>query len=420
MRSVLAVALGLAACAPRAPAGPAAPPAQTEQPATGAAVEPAAASPAAPAGPGTGGGQEPGASTPDGAAPADPVVAAIEQAINDTHAARHACWARGAADSYKLAGRVVLRVQFGAAGAPVVTVRDDEPQDPVLTQCLVALYEGHAWPDVFAPGTAVELPFAFQTPRYQYTVQAEHVPAQNAGNALAGRAVLTVPNTGNDDLALVLLESERVNETRKLMTVTHDRTTTLLYVIDGQAEILPAAGRAGPRVAAGQAISIPPGTPYAVRAAEAPLRAAQIFVPMGPDATGRPATAPARGRRGARLPAVQAAPQIFPIAGGQAEIALYLDRASGHEAASLAVVTARPGMRIPPHVHERETEMVLVLAGTGTMTVDGDTYPIAPMTAIQIPPGIEHAVEIDGAEPLRALQVYTPSGPEQRFKQPAP
>jgi quercetin dioxygenase-like cupin family protein len=116
---------------------------------------------------------------------------------------------------------------------------------------------------------------------------------------------------------------------------------------------------------------------------------------------------------------VQAAPKVYPIAGGQAEIGIYFDRASGHEAASLATLTARPGMRIPAHVHERETEMVLVLAGTGTMTIDGDTYPIAPMTAIQIPPGTEHAVVVDGPEPLRALQVYTPSGPEQRFKQPA-
>jgi mannose-6-phosphate isomerase-like protein (cupin superfamily) len=177
-------------------------------------------------------------------------------------------------------------------------------------------------------------------------------------------------------------------------------------------------------VGAGQAISIPPGTPYAVRAAGAPLTAVQIFVPAGPELAlrGQPAQdtapAPARGRRGARLPAVQATPQRYPIAGGQGEVDIYVDRASGHEAASLATLTARPGMRIPAHVHARETEVVLVLAGAGTMTVDGDTYPIAPMTAIQIPPGVEHAVAVEGAEPLRVLQVYTPSGPEQRFKQP--
>ena len=62
--------------------------------------------------------------------------------------------------------------------------------------------------------------------------------------------------------------------------------------------------------------------------------------------------------------------------------------------------------------------MVLVLEGQGTMTIAGESYPIAPMTAVQIPPGVEHAVVFEGDAPVRALQVYTPSGPEQRFRQP--
>ncbi len=368
-------------------------------------------------------------------------VAAIEQAVNDTRAARHTCWARGAVNDYRLAGRVTLRVQFGAGGSPVVTVRDDEPQSPWLTSCLLDLYQGHAWPAVFAPGTAVELPFAFEAPRYQYTVQAEHVPwlvlkGEPSGDAPGSapdptprdpspwRVLLDAVNTGNDDIAVVLVEiqaaSERVGAPPQSALVAHERITMLFYVIDGQAEIVSAAGqRAGQLVRAGQAISVPPGTPYAVRPTDAQLTAVQIFVPAGPELALRgpaPAdTAPARGRRGARLPRVKTAPQIYPIASGQAEIGLYFDRASGHEAASLATLTAQPGMRIP--AHERETEMVLVLAGTGAMTIDGDTYPIAPMTAIQIPPGTEHAVVASGPEPLRVLQVYTPSGPEQRFKQ---
>lgn len=442
MRSVLALALGLAACAPRAPAGPAATPAATPTATPTATTDPAGQPAAEPAGPGTTGsagvsGRAPDATAQDSAEPADAVVAAIEQAVNDTRAARHACWARGAADDYRLAGRVTLRVQLGAGGAPVVTVRDDEPRDPVLTQCLVALYERHAWPDGLAPGTAVELPFAFQAPRYQYTVQAEHVPpGQDADGARRGRVLLDAANTGNDDIAVVLVEltPTRGRADMRLLAdpLMHARTTVIFYVIDGQAEIASAEIRRRQVMSAGQAISIPPGTPYALHATEAPATVVQIFVPAGParalrgqpapGATPTPATdtttAPPRGHGYASLPAVQAAPRIYPIAAGQGEVGLYFDRASGHAAASLATLTARPGMRIPAHAHARETEMVLVLAGTGTMTIDGDTYPIAPMTAIQIPPGVEHAVVVSGPEPLRALQVYTPSGPEQRFKQP--
>jgi quercetin dioxygenase-like cupin family protein len=171
-------------------------------------------------------------------------------------------------------------------------------------------------------------------------------------------------------------------------------------------------------------VAIPPDMGHAVRfVPDARLTMVQIAVPASAALwpvveTPAPGAKPARRGREPTLPAVQTRPQVFPIAGGQAEVGILYDRAGGHEAASLATFTARPGLRIPAHVHERETEVVLILEGTGTMTIDGETHPIAPMTAVQIPPGVEHAVVFEGDAPVRALQVYTPSGPEQRFKQP--
>jgi mannose-6-phosphate isomerase-like protein (cupin superfamily) len=36
--------------------------------------------------------------------------------------------------------------------------------------------------------------------------------------------------------------------------------------------------------------------------------------------------------------------------------------------------------------------------------------------AVQIPPDLEHSARIVSEEPLKAVQFYTPAGPEQRFK----
>src|SRR5690606_8461875 len=70
------------------------------------------------------------------------------------------------------------------------------------------------------------------------------------------------------------------------------------------------------------------------------------------------------------------------------------------------------------HVHARETEVVYVLEGTGTMTVNGVALAIEPTSVVQVPPGATHSFTATSL--LRALQIYAPAGPEQRFKRPAP
>lgn len=387
-------------------------------------------------------GEEPAAAGDESAAQAEDLdarrIAAIEQAVNQTRAARHDCWARGAADDYRLEGRVMLGVRFEGDGpdevAPSVTVLDDEPGDQVLASCLVALYEGHAWPPVFSPGTAIELPFGFHAPRYQYTVQAEHVSPRAldehaTGGQVEARVLLDTQSTGNPAVALSLVTARGDVE---MPLQGHARATEMLYVLEG-ALALRAPGDTGASVSvtAGQAAHVAPGVPYILaHAGDAPAVAVQILTPAGPQRQFR-GQAPedllvgeaARGLpRAGALPLVRAAPEaheVYEIPGGQ--VAFFFEPGvTGSDAAYLGVLTAEPGVRIPAHRHPGETEVVLVLAGTGVMTVDGDAHPVGPMTAAQIPPGIEHAVEITGAEPLRALQVYTPSGPEQRFKAPRP
>jgi mannose-6-phosphate isomerase-like protein (cupin superfamily) len=42
------------------------------------------------------------------------------------------------------------------------------------------------------------------------------------------------------------------------------------------------------------------------------------------------------------------------------------------------------------HYHKRTTEIYLVLEGTGEMELDGQRFPVKPMTAIYIKPGCRH------------------------------
>jgi len=56
--------------------------------------------------------------------------------------------------------------------------------------------------------------------------------------------------------------------------------------------------------------------------------------------------------------------------------------------ASLHIVDIQEDSRT--HYHKGMTEIYLVLEGQGHMELDGQLFPIKPMTAIYIPPGCRH------------------------------
>lgn len=137
----------------------------------------------------------------------------------------------------------------------------------------------------------------------------------------------------------------------------------------------------------------------------------------GPDpcGTGIP-TAPEPERiaivvRGADTPA-------HVIARGQGSAQIFHDRSTS-PSASLTVLVLAPGASVPPHRHPDSVEMLYVLEGSATMRVDGVTFELGPGDVVWIPMNAEHEALVTGEVPLRAVQVYTPAGPEARFR-PAP
>jgi mannose-6-phosphate isomerase-like protein (cupin superfamily) len=74
------------------------------------------------------------------------------------------------------------------------------------------------------------------------------------------------------------------------------------------------------------------------------------------------------------------------------------------------------GAAVPEHQHDGSWEVLATIEGKGTLTVAGKPIELAPRSVVAIPPATKHAfVPTDGAH-LVAIQIYTPPGPEERFK----
>lgn len=114
---------------------------------------------------------------------------------------------------------------------------------------------------------------------------------------------------------------------------------------------------------------------------------------------------------------------VHLIAEGKAGARILLDAttAPGLREAAMTELLMLAGSTVPEHTHDRSAELLYILSGTGTMTLGDRTFEVKPGMAIYIPAGMKHSLKVETKiEPLRAVQVYTPGGPEQRFKQSAP
>lgn len=92
-----------------------------------------------------------------------------------------------------------------------------------------------------------------------------------------------------------------------------------------------------------------------------------------------------------------------------------LAAADGGEAIGASLYELDPGARSwPYHYHEANAEAIYVLAGEGTLRLDGDEHPLAPGTYAALPVGASggHRVVNDGEEPLRYLMVSTMVEPD--------
>ena len=82
--------------------------------------------------------------------------------------------------------------------------------------------------------------------------------------------------------------------------------------------------------------------------------------------------------------------------------------------ASLEALLMAKGASIPEHDHP-SWEHIAVLAGSGRFKLGGSDYPVKPGSIFHIPIGVRHSFAADAGSEVVAVQLYSPSGPEQRF-----
>jgi putative monooxygenase len=105
-------------------------------------------------------------------------------------------------------------------------------------------------------------------------------------------------------------------------------------------------------------------------------------------------------------------------AGGRLEVRILLDpESSGAENGALSILDGAPDLVVPEHVHASSAEVLLVEEGDGTMRLGDREVPVRAGSAIYVPPGMLHSFRGAGTARLRAIQIYAPAGPEQRFRQ---
>lgn len=355
-------------------------------------------------------------------------IQAIAKALNEFGPAVHTCWARAAADDFRLHGQVVLTIDFVEPGVGRTKVSEDQAQDQVLNGCLVSLWNDYRWPEIFAAGDRIQLPpLEFVAPDSQHTVASSHVAVHElAGGKAKARVVLDEANTGNAQAALSLLTME---EGSKVPLHTHT-SAELIFMLSG-AGVVEGIGTPQ-KVGPGSAIYIPAGTVHGFE--HTGQEAAEILVfyaPGGPEgrfkagrqgAASQPAGTTAftgkLPRRGPR-PQVRDVSAVSPlkILGGKAKVRILFDEAIAKDkAAYIGALSAESGTLVPLHRHSGSSEYLFVIEGQAEMKIGGRVIPVQPGDGIQIPPGVEHGVSFSGAGVFKAVQFYTPAGPEQRFR----
>jgi len=354
-------------------------------------------------------------------------IEAITRAVNDRAGQIQACYKRATAQRLDVDGRVILELTLGEQGR-VASVRPetDEPGSAQLASCLVGLYEAHQFPPIFDPGDTILLPLSFVAAFEQYTVARAHVHPNEAVPGIVATVMLDGDSTGNEAASMTHLDLAPGTD-----VPLHTHTSAeLLYFGAGGGRVWGVRGaKRGEDVAADTAVYVAPGVPHALRVGDQGARVLQLYAPGGPEqrfegreAPGNAAVSEAERRKLARkrgvgqplVAALKDAP-VYPIAGGKASVAFLFDpRTTGDGGAYLGAMTIQSGTRVPEHTHDRSTELLYVLEGTGSMTVGDQSYDVGPAMAIQVPAFRRHS--FTASSDVRILQYYAPAGPENRFR----
>lgn len=88
----------------------------------------------------------------------------------------------------------------------------------------------------------------------------------------------------------------------------------------------------------------------------------------------------------------------------------------GPTLSALQHLTYLPGAHVKPHRHVYVTEVIYVLKGNLTLRIGQETKVMGPDTTAYIPPQTFHEYRNDSGDVVQFLQFYSPSGPEEEYR----
>jgi quercetin dioxygenase-like cupin family protein len=330
----------------------------------------------------------------------DERLAAIQKAMNELRGAAQECWAAAATERFDIEGELTFQIAIGAGRAQASAVHDTA-RNAKLATCVTQLLAAYPW----APplhGQTIQLPFKFRAPDGQNTIDRALVAwnGQGSGPARVSVAVLLDENnTGNDAASMFELAIAAGASTGLRRA---DRAELWYFLGAGQ------VGFAGAKhaVAAGDMMYAPKGAAREVAAATEDVHAVVVMVPGGREGAARSGALPTPEATGAATGAAGPTPVLLPAAGAKSFVP--------DKTLAASVVALPASTKVAEHMHGNETELWYMLAGAGTLTVNGVDLPVSPTSVVQIPKNAKHAFAV--TTDCRALQIFTPAGPEQRFK----
>jgi quercetin dioxygenase-like cupin family protein len=362
----------------------------------------------------------------------------------------HRCFEVALADRLDVAGNVEVEVEVGNGGkvtsARALPADADADADKLvgsdLSDCLLA--SATTWEfEGIEVGAAVVLPFSFQGQASQFVVKASDVPERGPGvgkRNSSGR-VRTPPFTVKVLADLVNVHAEQVSLTvlsvgpaSRVAMHRHPRSAKLLFLIKGKARLLGPRGRPPQKMSEGTAVFVPPGYPHVIENMGRQKKAVflQAFAPPGPervyrdprdpqgradfevirDAARAKLPPPANGRLVARDVAEV---KPVPILGGKGTVRILVDeKSTGRRELAVDFLEISPGAELSVHQHAGTTELLYILSGGGTLTLDNEKHRFGAAEVLHIPAGRSHSLKFSG-DKTSAIQIYAPAGPEQNL-----
>lgn len=330
-------------------------------------------------------------------------LAAIQKAMNELDEAAQQCWAIAATERFDIEGDIEVMVEIAPASAKTQVVRDTA-RNTRLSSCVAELLAKYRW----APplhGQTIQLPFKFRSPGGQNTID---------------RALVAWNGQGKTSVAVLLDENNSANAAASMIEVALQAGGSTGMRVAERAELWYFLGAATVKaakgttvVAAGDMMYVAAGVARDVLA-QADVHAVIVMVPGGREGSARAGALPTRELGDAKLTGT---PIFLPAAKAKkfGPATLIAEPALTKAPAIYGgLIELGAGATVAEHVHAKETELLYILAGAGTMTVGDTKLAVTPTTVVQVPPNTKHSFSATAA--VRAVQFYSPAGPEQRFK----